>query len=66
MRFHMSAFLKAIFQPKDGTRERVKEAMAVSQEQTKRAVNRFETVIGELLVRNDHLTGRGRDEEDIH
>lgn len=65
----MSALLKAIFQPKDGTRERVKEAMAVSQEKMARAANRFETVVGELLDRNDRLTGRtgqGEHEEDHH
>lgn len=68
----MSALLKAIFQPKDGTRERVKQAMAVSQDKMERASARFESTVRELLERNDEVTGRagrvaGRhDDDDFH
>lgn len=65
----MNGLLKAIFQPKDGTRERVKEAMASSQTKMTLAANRFETVVKEMLDRNDQVTGRAgrnRDEEDFH
>lgn len=65
----MSALLKAIFQPKDGTRERVKEAVASSREKMQGAANRFEIVVKEMLDRNDKLTGRAgqnHDEEDYH
>lgn len=66
----MSALLKAIFQPKDGTRERVREQIANSQEAMKRAANRFESTVSELLDRNDRLTGRigrrGDDEDDSY
>lgn len=65
----MTALLKAIFQPKDGTRERVKDAIADSREKMQLAANRFESTVRELLDRNDEVTGRtGRrnHEDDYH
>lgn len=66
----MNALLKAIIQPKDGTRERVREAIATSQAKMEHASNRLDTIIKDMLDRNDQLTGRRGpekyDEEDYH
>jgi hypothetical protein len=66
MSFKMVALLKAIFQPKDGTRQRVKEEVMSSRRKVEYAASQFELTIRELLDRNDRLTGRAPYHDDRH
>ena len=54
----MIGILKAIFRPKDGTRQKVVDDVAESRAQVDRAANRFEATVSEMIRRNDQLTGR--------
>ena len=54
----MNKFWKEIFNPRDGSREKVKGEVLLSRQNVERAVNRFEDTIRELLDENDKLTGR--------
>lgn len=56
----MTGFLCAIFRPKDGSRRKVEAEVAASSEKVRRAANRFEETVKELIDRNDNLTGRER------
>lgn len=53
-----AGFLKSIFRPHDGTRQKVQEEVVTSREKVETAVDRFEDTIRELIDRNDELTGR--------
>ena len=54
----MSAILKAIFSPHDGTRRDVQAKVVASRVRVERAASRLEETVRELLERNDRLTGR--------
>ena len=54
----MSALLKAIFSPNDGTRRDVHAKVVASRVRVERAANRLEVTIREMMDRNDRLTGR--------
>lgn len=54
----IKGILKAIFHPKDGTRQRVVDDVAESRAQVELAANRFEATVSEMIRRNDKLTGR--------
>jgi hypothetical protein len=50
--------LRAIFRPRDGSREKVRKEVVSSRVNVERAVSRFEETITGLLDRNDELIGR--------
>ena len=54
----IKGILKAIFSPKDGSRQRVVDDVAESSALVSKAANRFEETVSEMIRRNDKLTGR--------
>lgn len=54
----MSAILKAIFSPNDGTRQAVQDRVVASRVKVEKAASRLEETVRDLLARNDRLTGR--------
>lgn len=56
----IKGILKAIFSPKDGSRQRVVDDVAESRALVNKAANRFEETVCEMIHRNDKLTGRNR------
>ena len=56
----IKGILKAIFSPKDGSRQSVVDDVAESRARVSEAANRFEETVCEMIHRNDKLTGRNR------
>jgi len=59
----MSAVLKSIFAPNDGSRKEVHRKVVESRERVQQAANRVEETIREMLDRNDRLTGRAHGQQ---